>query len=460
MIGCRQERWTAKIRNGNPTVQDQMDQYNKVGGSSNFLSHAAKDKAVVDNPGNDDDDDNDDDGHDGGNDGDQPAAQEHVQTPSVNATEVIADEDDNDEGVVDSANQETRDAAQQDDEQDAVRQVADDVDEDDKEDNMPLSSKIEALRRGDAFDKEDDVVLSIKYQVPSQGLVTFDTDLEIVGENPAEMEVEVADNSLLVISDDGELYGIDDVDACIDIVVEKTVSDIFEDISDKVDMDLAEEVVKALEDKEAVDKKVASAKPQTYRRRKKAKKSKRKIVLSESDEEEVVVVVVETPQDDVVLTTSRETDGEAIGKKIVMYHAPFSASNQHSTYASSHGVTAVFVDMSSHIGQAVKCLLSAIEEQSSVMKVLLKHLEFYGFQNQKVKADMYLRLGDLIDQMNFVVTILRTVLNSLKIISPSVRTLTYSFLKKLNPISVENKDYNKIIENKIQITENFLKRKI
>ncbi|GAB2288474.1 hypothetical protein Dimus_022806 [Dionaea muscipula] len=49
-----------------------------------------------------------------------------------------------------------------------AKNVVDHADNDvDEEDNVPLSSKIEALRRGDAIDKEDDVTLSMKYHVPS-----------------------------------------------------------------------------------------------------------------------------------------------------------------------------------------------------------------------------------------------------------------------------------------------------
>ncbi|GAB2295991.1 hypothetical protein Dimus_030136, partial [Dionaea muscipula] len=113
----------------------------------------------------------------------------------------------------------------------------------------------------------NNVVLSSRYQAPPQGLDTIDTDLEIVGENRAEMEVEVDYNSLVVVGDDGELYGIDDVESYIEIVVKKVVDDIFKGISDKVDMDMVEEVVKKLKNKEAADKQ-RTTKSKTYKRRK------------------------------------------------------------------------------------------------------------------------------------------------------------------------------------------------
>ncbi|GAB2279006.1 hypothetical protein Dimus_013672 [Dionaea muscipula] len=165
-------------------------------------------------------------------------------------------------------------ATQQDDDDQGItiadlnKETVDDNDvDDDEEDNMPLSLRIEALRSGN----EDDEVAV----------------------NDVEMEVEVDDNSLLVVGDDGELDGIDDVDAYIDIAVEKTFCDIFEGISDKVDMEMTEEVVKALEDKE----KVAASKLKTNKRRKPAKRSKarRKLIIKEDDNEEEVVAKVETP---------------------------------------------------------------------------------------------------------------------------------------------------------------------
>ncbi|GAB2299494.1 hypothetical protein Dimus_033561 [Dionaea muscipula] len=175
---------------------------------------------------------------------------------------------------------------------------------DDDEDNIPMSSNIEVLRKGNEND-DDNVPLSLKYQTTPQSLIPNDTDVEIVGANPAEMEVEVEDDSLVLIGDDGEPYGIDGVDALNDIVVENTVDNMLEDIFNKVDMELAEELVRELEDKEATEK-ANTAKTKTYK---------------------------------------------------------------------------------------------TIEEQSSVMKSLLKHLEFQGSQDKKIKADMYLRLRALVDNM-------------------------------------------------------------
>ncbi|GAB2288473.1 hypothetical protein Dimus_022805 [Dionaea muscipula] len=205
------------------------------------------------------------------------------------------------------------------------------------------------------------------------------------------MEVEVADNSLLVVSDNGELYDIDDVDPYIDIVVEKTVSDIFENISNKVNIDLPQEVVKALEEKEAADKeKSAAHKAKTYRIRKTTKKSKYvddepanpKDDISAGmsrDHDKIDEYVIATPQDDVLLTTIRDSEGEATRMEIVLYHTPTSTSNQE--YVPTRGECSTYINMSAHIEQAVKCMLSAIEEQSTVMKSLLKHPEFHGSQD-------------------------------------------------------------------------------
>ncbi|GAB2295970.1 hypothetical protein Dimus_030116, partial [Dionaea muscipula] len=280
---------------------------------------------------NDDDNDNDDhdsgndgenDGHDSGNNGHQPSAPEKVQTSSVNAAEVVDNDDEKEDDVVDSGGQETRAAEgqgdeNQDDDQESTGSINDEADpavsvepadiaeknvidfEDDDEDNIPLSSSVKTLRKGNE-DDEDNVPLSLN-----------DTDLEVVGVHPAEVEVEVEDNSLLVVGEDGELYGIDDVDAYTDIVHEKNYNDIFKDISENVDMELAEEVVKQQEDKE-VAKKVVASKSKTFKRRKTAKRSKikRKLVVKSDKEEEVEAV--DSPKDDVVLTTSRDTDEEVI----------------------------------------------------------------------------------------------------------------------------------------------------
>ncbi|GAB2266495.1 hypothetical protein Dimus_001498, partial [Dionaea muscipula] len=204
------------------------------------------------------------------------------------------------------------------------------------------------------------------------------------------MEVEaIIDQNPSAMDDDAELFGIDDVDAFIEITVKKIVYDVFEDISEKVDMGLAEEVVKEIEsdvDQETTnvvvtephskedmsisaqcDEKVVDAEPQTYRRRRiKARRSnpRRRQVISESEEDDDDESV--TPKDDVVLTTSRSMDGEATETELVVFKAPTSTSSQEPASAPIHE-------------QAVKCLLSAIEEQSTGMKNLLKHLEFKAF---------------------------------------------------------------------------------
>ncbi|GAB2296377.1 hypothetical protein Dimus_030498, partial [Dionaea muscipula] len=213
-------------------------------------------------------------------------------------------------------------------------------------------------------------------QVPPQDLINANADLEIVGEGPDVMEVNTDDQN---VDEDEELFGIDDVDAFIDLAVEKTFDDIFEGIADKVGMNLVEVVVRELKDKE----KVAATKPQTYRRGIKAKKSKRKLIVLE--EEEDADAEITTPQDDVVLTTSRDSNREATGMEIVMYQAPIFASKHGPASTPLHGENTAYIDMFAHIEQAVKCLLSAIEEQSTVMKALLKHLEFHGSQDGKQK---------------------------------------------------------------------------
>ncbi|GAB2268296.1 hypothetical protein Dimus_003269, partial [Dionaea muscipula] len=202
-----------------------------------------------------------------------PADSANVQQKETAAAGVDPS-DENDDDVVDLASQEIVDVAGQDDENQADKQddakqddehdveeanvdtnrAVDGGDEDDDENNIPLSSSVEALRKGDTVD-DDNVPLSQKYHAPPQILISVDTNLEvagafteemeveIVGSNPAEMEVEVEveDNSLLVVGDDGEMYGIDDVDALIDFVIEKTVDDILEDTNDKIDMEMAKE---------------------------------------------------------------------------------------------------------------------------------------------------------------------------------------------------------------------------
>ncbi|GAB2283255.1 hypothetical protein Dimus_017777, partial [Dionaea muscipula] len=80
--------------------------------------------------------------------------------------------------------------------------------------------------RGDAVN-DDDVPLSLKYQVPPQALIHVGTDLEVVDMTTAEREVEIVDENPSSIDEDEELFGIDDVDAFIEITIEKTVDDIF-----------------------------------------------------------------------------------------------------------------------------------------------------------------------------------------------------------------------------------------
>ncbi|GAB2294755.1 hypothetical protein Dimus_028949 [Dionaea muscipula] len=176
----------------------------------------------------------DDDGHDGGNDGKKPTAQEHVQTPSVNATEVVDNNDNNDEDVVNSASQDPREAAKQiddaegkdDETRNAVEEVVDVDDDDDEEDNMSLSTGFEALRREEVVD-DDDVSLCLKYQTTPQELITVDANLEIASVNADEMEVEIVEQNISTLDDEEELFGIDDVEALIEIEIKKTFDDIF-----------------------------------------------------------------------------------------------------------------------------------------------------------------------------------------------------------------------------------------
>ncbi|GAB2302522.1 hypothetical protein Dimus_036528 [Dionaea muscipula] len=79
-------------------------------------------------------------------------------------------------------------------------------------------------------------------------------------------------------------YGIDDAESYIEIVVKKVVDDIFKGISDKVDMDMVEEVVKKLKNKEVIDKQ-RTTKSKTYKRRKtttRLKPTRKSVVVSES----------------------------------------------------------------------------------------------------------------------------------------------------------------------------------
>ncbi|GAB2288166.1 hypothetical protein Dimus_022508 [Dionaea muscipula] len=316
-----------------------------------------------------------------------------------------------------------------------------DNDDDAEEDNMPLSSRIKAFRRGYAVD-EDDVVLSLKYQAPQQGLINVDADLEVVCANTAEMEVDTVD--------DDELFGIDDVDAFFEIAVQKNVDNIFEDIFEKVDMDLAKEVVRELEG----EKQAAAAEPKTYRRRRRTTKRstpQRRLITSKSKEE--VDDEFATPQDNVVLTTFRDIDGETTGMEIAVFRAPHSASREQSTSAPIHSASSSYVDKSAHIKQAVKCLLLAIEEQSKGMKNLLKHLDHKDFLDGKAKVLVFQGVEELTDSMDALIKI---VVDFLKLIGTTVQSFSNDVVKKLNCISIENQSSSKIIEHKIMLFENHL----
>ncbi|GAB2279028.1 hypothetical protein Dimus_013691, partial [Dionaea muscipula] len=110
---------------------------------------------------------------------------------------------------------------------------------------MPLNSGIKVLRI-----RHGDVPLSLKYQTTTQDLIPVDNDVEIVGSNPIEMEVDVNDNSVLIVGDNGEVYGIDDVIAFVDIAIEDAANKIFEDTADQIDIELIEELVDELEKQE------------------------------------------------------------------------------------------------------------------------------------------------------------------------------------------------------------------
>ncbi|GAB2283757.1 hypothetical protein Dimus_018249, partial [Dionaea muscipula] len=99
-----------------------------------------------------------------------------------------------------------------------------DIDDNDvDEDNIPLSPGIEVLRRSNV-DDEDNVPLSLKYHTTPQDLIPVDINVEVVGVSSAPMNVEVEDNSVLIVGDDGEVYGIDDVTALVDSVIEEQLT--------------------------------------------------------------------------------------------------------------------------------------------------------------------------------------------------------------------------------------------
>ncbi|GAB2268140.1 hypothetical protein Dimus_003119 [Dionaea muscipula] len=326
---------------------------------------------IVVNDGDDDDNDDDDryDSH-------KPTTHKNIHTSFINATEVVAHDYENDDGGVDSAYKETMDAA----------------------------------RRQDAV-KKDDVLLNMQNKAPPQDFISVDADLEVVCVNTAEMEVDNFDQNPSTIDEDAELFGIDIVDTFIKISIQKTVHEIFEDIADKVDMNLAEEVVKEIKgdvvektadivvsearDKENTsingqsEEKGVADEPLIYKRSKKARRSnlRRSQVILDSKKEvddesanpkddistgvsrdhdnidkgdsfaDIPVSgtafcdesATAPPKDDVVLTISRDMDGEAFGMEIVMFQAPTSASNQEPAPAPTHGAHSTYVDMSAHI---------------------------------------------------------------------------------------------------------------
>ncbi|GAB2268030.1 hypothetical protein Dimus_003007, partial [Dionaea muscipula] len=184
----------------------------------NHKRFAAKKKVVDDNADRKDDDDDDDDRHDGGNDGDHQAAPEQVQIPSINVTEVIEDDDEHDDAV-DSAGHELDATGQQiEDQAEQVFNASEKENEFEKEgadeqiaadeDNLPLNSGIEVLGRETATDDDVDVPLSLKYHTTPQVLIPVDVDVEIIGVNHSAIEMD--DNNLTFIENDGVSYGIED----------------------------------------------------------------------------------------------------------------------------------------------------------------------------------------------------------------------------------------------------------
>ncbi|GAB2290646.1 hypothetical protein Dimus_024924 [Dionaea muscipula] len=206
------------------------------------------------------------------------------------------------------------------------------------------------------------------------------------------MEVNIDDDG----NEDEELFGIVDVDAFIKIAIEKTFDDICKAISDKVNMDLAEEVVKEFEDKEAI-----AAKSQTYRRRKKASKSKPKRKLVVSDDEEEVDNELANPKDDISVGVSGDHD-------------------------------------------------KINESAAATPRALLTHLEFHETRDRKAKAGIFILLRDLTNSMD---TLVHRVGNSLAVIGLNVKSFSDFILKKLNGFLAENQNYNKIIEHWIQLSE-------
>ncbi|GAB2299250.1 hypothetical protein Dimus_033320, partial [Dionaea muscipula] len=215
-------------------------------------------------------------------DGDQPTTLEQVQTPSMNATEVIDDDEEKEDDAVRSAGQEAVDNAHHNAKADVGREDVEHGDDDD-EDNVPLSSKTETFRNDKAV-VDDDVLLSIKYQPTKHDLIPADADLEAVvmhdedmeintvEETPANLESKFEDNSLVYFGADGESFGIDDVDAYMNLIIEDATNKILEETTDKVEMEYAEKLFCELDRQEA-EEQVKTKKDKTYRRRKSAMKS-------------------------------------------------------------------------------------------------------------------------------------------------------------------------------------------
>ncbi|GAB2294428.1 hypothetical protein Dimus_028636 [Dionaea muscipula] len=130
---------------------------------------------------------------------------------------------------------------------------------------MAIRLKIEALRSNKEMN-DDDVILSMKYQVTSQEVIPVEADLKVVGEHD-EMEEEVVEerltdltskfedngNSLVCFIADGkESFGIDDVNAYMDMIIEDATNKILKEAADKVEHEYVKELVDNL-DREAAE---------------------------------------------------------------------------------------------------------------------------------------------------------------------------------------------------------------
>ncbi|GAB2285922.1 hypothetical protein Dimus_020354 [Dionaea muscipula] len=91
------------------------------------------------------------------------------------------------------------------------------------------------------------------------------------------------------------------------------------------------------------------------------------------------------------------------------------------------------------------------------MKALLKHMEFKEFLDGKAKVHVFQRLEEFIYSMD---SLIKTVADSLKLIGTTVQSFSNDVPKKLNCLSDENQNHSKIIEHKIQLSENYLVHKI